>query len=271
MSNNSILSVGQTKEIFNYLKDKIDSIKVMAPPEPRPMSQLTIADVISLVKAVYAGYVSVDDLKDVWSAGDTITIPLSEISKIGNAGFAVGEGDATFILADFEKDTLVTPINSHNKAVVTFLYRTPNGLTHVPISGNVYKWSNDVSRTWCNSNFYNAFDDTVKSQIKLVEKRSLLHDSHDSRFSEATQDYCWYISASEFSNSFEYKDNEGNITYQYLNDEKPTNISQGRTVYNRFIGFTYINGTPEFGGSNTGTWSWNETASGNNTYVAFSL
>lgn len=260
-------SVSQMEEITTYLKNKINSLQVIEVPPLKALNQCSLTDMVNIIDAYYNGFFSLSEIQEVWNVGDTISIPISGVSKLNDAAYSISSGNITAILADFCKDDLVTPINNHNKALVTFVYQPPGGngrriKNDDTTTGNVPSWKSDYSRDWCNSNFYNALDTSVKNNIKTVSKKSAYSNLNASL---ETEDLCWYISASEYIGNTTYKSLEGSVHYSYFNSSG-SDPRIGRTFRNEgVVVFSYAN-------ENGGYAAWGENIGENwLTYIGFCL
>lgn len=229
MSNEiKVADVDQVKELFTVLKDKMNSLKIIEIPELKPLNECTIHEVVAFVNGYYNGYYSLEKIQDVWSVGDVLSIPISNVSKIDNTGISL-TGTYDFAIADFNKDTLVSPIKGKTKSLLTFVNSYESSLWFVNNYGKYYPDEEDTScaykntklRKWCNNNLYNGIDTNIREIIKPVKKRSLRSYPGAKYDVEESEETCWVVSLTEYNGS----GSEGSI-YSYYSSHGASSSSE---------------------------------------------
>lgn len=193
-----------------------------------PWSTGTDEEISAMINGYYNGDYSIEDIKSVWSVGDTRTISLSAMEATG-----VGEShraqDVEIQILDFEHDNLTTGINGKSKALITVDLK--NCLRDASVSDttgssntehgymnstdtNVGGWTSCARRTWCNSIFYNALPTYLKNIVKPVNK--LTSAGNQSDVINTDSDKCFLLSEIEVFGIFTWgKDGEGSQYTHY--------------------------------------------------------
>ena len=173
----------------------LDTIKIYGrqdvpiPPSPpsitvKPFGTATDAELAEIINGYYDGDISLEEIQDVWSVGDTRDINLSAISATVSDQ-SVGESHpsqtVTLQILDFEHDILAS--DNTKKALITVDLKNclcpsltiygnenpENGYMN-DIASNAGGWFSSKRREWCNNGFYNALPTYIKDLIKPVTK-----------------------------------------------------------------------------------------------------
>ena len=225
-------------EGVNYLAASADlSVKASYKPDLVAWSSGTDAQIADMIDAYYNNVLTLNEIKSVWSVGDTRDVVISAMSATG-----VGESHRSqtiqMAILDFEIDTLVTPINGHTKSLISTQAKNclrdasvsdtggSNNTEHGYInSSNVNNtgWNSCARRTWCNNVMYPAFPNGFKSMIKQVYKSTAHSGNTNSPTWVANTDYCWLTSEWEIFGSKSYSAETGNNTTHYINSTSGSN------------------------------------------------
>ena len=176
-----------------------------------PWATGTDEQIVAMVNAYYNDEITLDDIKSVWSVGDKRSVSLSAMRAME---IGVGESHRAqtvqFAIADFEHDTLTTPINGHTKATITLtqvdclmdasnatnptdgIHNTENGCMNNYQDTNRGGWTLCHRRTWCNNVYYNALPEIFRNSIKEVSK--LTSEGNKSSTITTTSDKIWLLS-----------------------------------------------------------------------------
>jgi len=155
--------------------------------DPLPSwSSATDEEIEDIIDGYYNGTITLNEIKNSWSVGDTRNVTLSAMSADG-----VGESHRSqtvqLQILDFDHDDLVTAINGKTKSLITV--DTKNCLrdaTHSDTDGssneengymkpgsvatNVGGWTSSERRIWCNNVLYDSIPSYLKSRVKTVKK-----------------------------------------------------------------------------------------------------
>ena len=191
-------------------------------------------EIIDMINGYYNGDISLDDVKSVWSLGDTRNIDLSAMEATG-VGETHRAQTVQVEILDFDHDTLTTPVGNITKALITCdlknclmdaecaagtrygQYNTEHGYINSTAT-NVGGWTSCVRRTWCNNVFYNALPSYFKTLVKPVNK--LTSAGNTSSTINTDSDYCFLLSQIEISGSTGYsKAGEGSQYAWFANAE----------------------------------------------------
>jgi hypothetical protein len=172
MSNSQIkvFDVQQTIDIFTALKNKVNSLKIIEMVELKPFSECTPSDIVKIAQAYYNGTYSLNDIKDYWSVGDTITIHMNAIAA--DTLEAQAEQDINLVILDFDHDTLDTSVGTITKSLITLGMKAPLstvGKLHTNMT-DYDGWGVSARRTWCKNTFINAIPTQLKDGIKPVTR-----------------------------------------------------------------------------------------------------
>jgi hypothetical protein len=144
----------------------------------KPLNIITWAQFARVLRSYYLGDIMVDDVKEVWSVGDTIDIELAEMAATGVGEKHVAQTQ-TFAIYDFEHDTLATTVGVRTKALVTFgqVKVLSNGTAMEggymnSTNTNANGWDGTARRAWCNNVYLNALPEEVRKLIKVVLKQN---------------------------------------------------------------------------------------------------
>lgn len=189
-------------------------------------------EIAAMLDAHYKGLINVSDY---WAVGDTRKVNLPTIDDYHMAqGSKHRAQTVEYVIADFNHDTLTTPINNHTMAAVTLTQRNclmdaaceqgsrwgsnnyENVLfnTSAPASG----WEKSTIRNWCNNNYYNALPNKLKSMLKQVNKLSF-SNAYNSSYTEltTTSDYVFLLSEIEIFGYTNYSLAGEGSKYKYFN------------------------------------------------------
>ena len=186
----------------------------------------TDEEIVAMIEAHYNNKINI---ADYWSVGDKRNVSLSAMSATG-----VGESHRAqtvqYAIADFEHDTLSTPINGHTKAAVTLTQ--VNCLMDATSASNSNNGSNDTEkgymnssntnsggwtscarRNWCNNVYYDALPSVIKSSVKSVNK--LTSAGNKSSTINTTSDKIFLLSEIEIFGSNTYSVSGEGTQYTY--------------------------------------------------------
>lgn len=186
----------------------------------------TDEEIVAMIEAHYNNKINI---ADYWAAGDKRNVSLSAMSATG-----VGESHRAqtvqYAIADFEHDTLSTPINGHTKAAVTLTQvdclmdatnasNLNNGSNdtekgYMNSSGtNNGGWKSCARRIWCNNVYYDALPSVIKSSVKSVNKLTSVGSSSYSI--NTTSDKIFLLSEIEIFGSKHYSYSDEGTQYTY--------------------------------------------------------
>ncbi|MCM1297046.1 MAG: apolipoprotein A1/A4/E family protein [Muribaculaceae bacterium] len=179
----------------------------------------TDAEIAEMLEAHYADKINISDY---WAVGDERVIHLSAMgawksgTKISHNGETHAAQDATFVILGFDHDDLATPINGHKKAAVSVQMKdTLKTLGIIDYDYRAYYVTNNKTYTrswpechrrvnWINSIFKNALPETIRREIKTVNKltyvtKSTYSDGDWSQYyiRQSTYDDCYLLSCVE--------------------------------------------------------------------------
>ena len=157
------------------------------------------------------------DLTNFWSVGDKRSVSLAEMAATG-VGESHAEQTVEFAIADFDHDTLTSPINDVTNAAITL---TQVGLLdnmgYMNAKGtNVGGWTSCARRAWCNDVFYNALPSLLKNMVKPVDK--LTAAGNQSVTIETTSDKVFLFSEVEILGYKLYSEVGEGLQYTYYED-----------------------------------------------------
>lgn len=173
-----------------------------------PWSTATEEEIATMVNAYYNDEISLDDVKSVWSVGDSRTMQLSAM-----AATYVGESHEAqtveLTIIGFNHDELTRSVNDKINALVTVQLKNCLNNTGYMNSTNTISgsWGACKRRKWCNDTFYNAIPSTIKSCIRKVTKTS--YECGD------TDDNCFLLSEIEIFGSTKYSNSYSSEGTQY--------------------------------------------------------
>lgn len=191
-------------------------------PSLVPWATGTDDEIVAMVNGYYSGKLTIDEIKSVWSLGDSRSVNLSAMEATG-----IGESHRAqtveFQILDFDHDTLTTPAGNITKALITVeMKNCLRDATVTDITGssntehgymnsrdtNAGGWTGCERRTWCNNVFYNALPSYFRSLVKPVDK--LTSAGLKSDVINTDSDYCFLLSEIEvFGSATNSKAGEG--------------------------------------------------------------
>lgn len=163
----------------------------------------TDAQIKAMIDAYYNGDATLDQIKSVWSVGDTRNVTLSAMSAKG-----VGESHSSqtvqLAIIGFNHDDLATSVNGKTKALITVQLKNCLNTEGYMNSSNTNSggWEGSARRTWCNNVFKNAIPSTIKGLIKNVNKKN--YKVYNSTTLSTTSDSCFLLSETEIFGSKTY-------------------------------------------------------------------
>lgn len=171
---------------------------------------------LELSAIMQAHYDDVINISDYWNIGDMRTVKLSATSGTV-AGDTQPEQNITFVIADFDHDTLATPINGHSTSAITLTQKGGLSTKGQVSANNTYEgWASCARRAWCNDQYYNSLQTMFKCIVKPVKK--LTSDGNGSTDVYETLDKVFYHSEVEVTgDNGESVLGEG-FQYPYYND-----------------------------------------------------
>ena len=199
-----IFSQAQMDEIYAYFKDKMNSLECIRVINMKPLNECSLNDIKNIVNAYYSGDLSLSDIQEYWSVGDTFSISLSAMP----ATYAEETHDAQdvqFRIIGMNHDTLTEPINGKTKALLTFqgvdclletaiLTNTPSFYWQDLITNSgVYTYNR---RDWLNETVFNAFPQQIKETIKPVNKYTF-NSSEKVFFTAYSEEGMWNSTSSD--------------------------------------------------------------------------
>lgn len=132
-----------------------------------PFADASLSDIITITNAYYDGEITLADIKNVWSKGDSKTMTVSAMSATGVAE-SHAEQTVTLKIAGFDHDTLVDSIGEITKPLLSLGFElAEDGAMGGTISNG---WTDSTRRTWCNSVCKNALPAVLRENIKTVVK-----------------------------------------------------------------------------------------------------
>lgn len=179
-----------------------------------PWSSGTDVQIGKMIDAYYAGTITLEDVKSVWSVGDVRSVSISAIETTGTAHdntWSVDESHRAQTvqveILDFDHDTLTTPRRGITKALITVDLKgylidgtstygatnTENG--KIDASNVNVSWKTCAIRSWCNGGFYSALPTYIRDRVKAVDK--LTANAYQSSTIETTSDYIFLSSEVE--------------------------------------------------------------------------
>lgn len=176
--------------------------------------------------AYYSGLLSLNDVKGVWSVGNSKPVSLTSTSSTASQNVAVK-------IVDFNHDTLDESVGGKTNALLTFAFvLSENGV--LGSSG----WQNSAIRTMLNGDVISAMPTGMKGLLKSVEKAS---DGGGTSMKTAvtTSDKLFIPSSIEFTNGniVSGRNYHSDITYgvaggtQYAHYTNANNRKFGKSVW----------------------------------------
>jgi hypothetical protein len=162
----------------------------------------TLKDILT---KYYNNELTLDEVKSVWSIGDTITINLSAMPATYVSESHVAQSQK-FAILDFDHDILVNKIGNKTKALLTLQQvnvlsngtEAETGFIKEPVDGycdNSGGWEQSERRTWCNNIYYNALPNEIKSLVKQVIKET--YNDYSTKIITTSNEYCFLPSSTE--------------------------------------------------------------------------
>ena len=194
-----------------------------------PFSTATTKELATMINAYYDGAITLEQIKSVWSIGDTRTVHMSAMSAVGVSESHRAQSVEMSIL-DFNHDILTTPINGKTKALISLnqknVLRDANVSDHDgrnnteigyinPTDTNDGGWRGCTRRAWCNSIYYPAIENGIRKLVKKVDKESTI--GNESSTIEITSDYVWLLSEYELWGSTQRGITREGSFYPYFN------------------------------------------------------
>ena len=185
-------------------------------------STATDEEITNMINAFYNDEITIDDIKSVWSVGDTRDIYIDAISSNTYASESHHADTYSFVILDFEHDDLAEEINGHTKALITIQMTEAfhsagctylNSDSEIGAIRNSYSWANCYRRTWCNTTFKAALPTYIQNLNKQVVKSTY---NYSSSSVGTTNDYAFFLSEAEiFGSTIFSVSGEGN-KYSYF-------------------------------------------------------
>lgn len=152
--------------------------------------------IINMVNAYYNGDITLDEIKSVWSVGDTREMSLSamEAEYVNEPHYAQ---TVELTIIDFDHDDLVNSVNGKTKALVTVQPKNCLNNTGIMNTTNTNEggWEECARRSWCNNTFKNAIPSIISNSIKNVIKQN--YKVYNDTTITTTLDYCFLLSETE--------------------------------------------------------------------------
>lgn len=152
--------------------------------------------IINMVNAYYNGDITLDEIKSVWSVGDTREMNLSamEAEYVRESHYA---STVELTIIDFDHDDLVNSINGKAKALITVQLKNALNSTGIMNITNTNEggWEECARRSWCNNTFKNAIPSIISNSIKNVIKQN--YKVYNDTTITTTLDYCFLLSETE--------------------------------------------------------------------------
>ena len=126
----------------------------------------------------YAGKINVNDY---WAVGDSRTEKISSISA-GTTKESQPEQYVELVIIDFNHDILETEIQAKSYSAITVMVKNclkTMGIVWDATNENTIKWIDSPRRKWCNNEFPNALNETLRGLIKPVSKKTSLAAKRD--------------------------------------------------------------------------------------------
>ena len=184
-------------------------------------------EITAMIEGFYNNKLTLDDIKSVWSVGDTRDIYINAMDGIESTESHHAD-TYSFVILDFEHDDLAEEINGHTKALITIqtvdvLHSA--GITYMEgdvelgkmslsIDSTVSGWTTCTRRTWCNNVFKKALPEYIQNLNKLVNIISIKGDNT----STTTNDYVFLIDANEANALYQGLSNNPFTVYSYYKD-----------------------------------------------------
>ena len=237
----------------NYEQSNTITISVASEAELVSWVSGTDAQIADMINAYYDGEYTLNDIKSVWSVGQTRKIPIGAISATGGSGttaWSVGESHSAknavdgsnwveIEIIDFDHDLLTTAINGKTKSLLTVQTKdclmadncnpdsggstnTENGYMNSS-STNEVGWNNCARRSWCNNGFYNALPNYIRDLIKEVYKSTAASGNTSSPTWVANIDKCFFLSEYELMGTSSISAEDGTDATHYVESTSGSN------------------------------------------------
>lgn len=206
-----------------YLCGSADTSKIVS------FSNGTDQEIFDMIQGVYAGLYTLDDIKAVWSVGDTRKIKIDAIPSYDGSE-AHREQYITVAIAGFGIDPLENPVDWSHNAVVTLVQvdclmdrkselkldigynNAENGVINT--NSNVKTgWSGCERRNWCNTLYFNSLPAIWQQNIKSVVKSTVVEGYNDASHTETTIDKIFLPSATEVNCTNTYRTEGEGVAY----------------------------------------------------------
>ena len=208
-----IFSQAQMDEIYAYFKDKMNSLQCIRMVELKPFDECTPKDIADIAQAYYDGIYNLNDIQTVWNIGDEKMITLSAMGANYGLSDTHVQQNVVFRLIGIGHDTLATPINGIEKAIITLEMKDCLEKTGVMSPTSTWSgWKDLPRRSWCNDTFKNALPSDLQDAIKTVEKISI-KSSTKNEF-DTTNDDCFILSAFE-RGMYDWQSKQTGAIYDY--------------------------------------------------------
>ena len=207
------------------------TISVSAEFNPKPSlvswSSGTDAQIKDMVDGYYDGTLTLNEIKSVWSVGDSRTITLSAMSATG-VGESHRSQSVEMVILDFDHDDLTTAIDGKTKALITVQQKNclrdatvsdttgQNNTEHGYMNSsntNENSWRGCARRTWCNDVYYNALPSEFKAMVKQANHTTSTGNQQTT--TEITADYCFLPSEWEVFGAKSYAVVQEGTQYNY--------------------------------------------------------
>lgn len=147
--------------------------------------------IVSLVAKLDAGTITRDDLP--WAVGDERVVHLSAMAATG-VGESHVEQDVTFVIMNVGGKTLADGVTECNYVVGMKNCLLEKGYMN-STNTNLGSWNGSARRAWCNSIFYNAVPESIRSIFKQFN--CLTAQTYNGSTNQTTQDYFALPAAAE--------------------------------------------------------------------------
>lgn len=209
-----------------------------------PWATGTDEQIVTIVNAYYNDEITLDEVKSVWSVGDSREMSLSSITSMNSTFESDNEAQTVQLtIIDFTHDDLSTSVNDKTKALVTVQLKNclnTSGAMQNSQTNNS-GWGDCPRKTWCNNDFKEAISSSIKNCIKMVIKSYQYKISTSGYLVYTSGDnYCFLLSEYEVFGEF-IKSSDGSSS-SYFNDSQ---YDYYKTTSNRI---------KQRNNSNTGWW-----------------
>ncbi len=199
----------------NYTEGSSVNAKATHKPPLVSFSTGTDDEITDIINAYYNGILSLDEIKEVWTVGDTRTTSLSAMSAT-DVSESHSAQSVELVIIDFNHDDLVNPINGISKALLTLnLKNCLNTMGYMNGSNtNSGGWNGCARRTWCNNVFRNALPSYLKNLNKQTKKLSGTGGGSSSG-TQTTNDYAFLLAEIEIFGKTTYSVSGEGSQYAY--------------------------------------------------------